>query len=118
MHKIHLRLLDREGRLLGWTEVWAAAHGDGQLCLDAATGIALEEDGAVYVVSIHWVDVNVEARTVELTPALRHRGEIVMIPAGPILRVGPQAQELPPVIVRAPVQIAVPTGTLGAVGTR
>lgn len=114
--RLVIRLLDRENRLLGWTEIHAEARGDGRLWATADVSLAAEETGEAAILSAHWVDVNVEARSLLPAPRSVHSGEIVpVLTAGPVFLVGPAAGGLPAVTVRTPVVITPLTGGIGLV---
>lgn len=116
-HKLVVRLLAADGRLLGWAEVAAVARGDGQLHAAEPVLIAPDEKGIATVLSVHWADVNVEARQALNPPTVLDR-MVTVFQAGPIFRVGEMPTELPPVTVRTPAVVGVPVGALGAVGLR
>lgn len=114
--KLVVRVMDADLRLLAWTEVQGEARGDGALWVKAPTLAGVEAAGVPAWLSVHWADVNVEARS-----RFDHRavsvGEVLTLawPSAPILTVGPMPEALPPVTVRAPIRVAMPVGALGAV---
>lgn len=114
--RLVIRLMDLENRLLGWTEIQAEARGDGRLWATADVQLAVEEPGIAAIISAHWVDVNVEARSPLPVPRRVHVGDIVpVLMAGPVFAVGPAAGGLPAVTVRTPVVISPLTGGLGLI---
>lgn len=115
--KLIVRVLDAAGDLLGWDELMAEARGDGRLWATAPSTVTIERQGVAATVSVHWADLNVEARTPFPTPQPVALGaRVTVISPGPVFVVGPQAGGLPPVTVRTSVSISPPTGDLAAVG--
>lgn len=116
--KIVVRLLDAGGALLGSVVHHATIKGDG--CLRAAGPVVcgIAESGAPTIVSLHWADVNVEARVPAPAPAVQAGQIVPLFDAGAVLiEVGPMPGPLPPIVVGA-VAVSVPLGGLGAVDER
>lgn len=112
--KIVIRLLTAGRQLLGWTAVSAEKRGDGHLWVDAPVQVGVEVEGRATQVSLHWADLNLEWVRA-LAPHVVHPGQIVCVhPGGVLITVGRMASGLPPVTVRSAVQIAPPTGGVGA----
>lgn len=110
-YTLHVRLIDKQNQLLGWTQVSARARGDGQLWTEEPVLAAVEVAGMLDVISVHWVDVNVEIRAGVPEPVHLAPGKIFLIfEAGPIFRVGPQAGGLPPIVLNTPVRVSLPLG--------
>lgn len=117
MYTLHVRLIDANEKLLGWASVPAEAHGDGQLWTKEPVLAAIEQDGSLAAISVHWVDLNVELRIHVPTPTPMTLGQILAVfEAGPIFRVGPAAGGLPPIVLRTPVSVAVPNGSAQLTG--
>jgi hypothetical protein len=115
--RLVIRLLAASNRLLGWTEINAEARGDGRLWATAPVTILVEEAGVATEISAHWVDVNVEARSM-VAPVQVHVGQpVTAIGAGPVFNVGPAAGGLPAVTVRRNVVITPLTGGLGLISS-
>jgi len=113
--KFVIRLLDAAGELLGWQEVDALARGDGAMWAEYPVPILVDQGGLASVLSIHWADVNVEARR-GVEPVQVQRGQSWLLPAGVLLQVGPMPIGLPPVVTHGPTIIGIPVGALAAVG--
>lgn len=120
LNKIHVRIMEgtpeAPGKLLGWTEFRAAVPGDGALHAAAEIQVPIDEAGIVGYLSLHWVDVNV-AINLPAPPLGVAPGVIVKaLNKGPIIRVGPAAGGLAPIVVRLPISINMKAGHLGAQG--
>lgn len=116
--KIVLRVLTAGRQLLGWTEAYAEKRGDGKLWVDAPIHVGIEAEGRAAQLSLHWADLNLEWVRL-MVPQAVQPGQIVCVHEGGVLiTVGKMASGLPPVTVRASVQIAPPVGGLGAVSLR
>jgi hypothetical protein len=111
--KLVIRLLDCDGKLLGWTEHAPLLLGDGTLRAAGPVVIPVEEAGVTAFVSTHWCDVNVETRV--------HAGTLTVAPGfqyacfrykDVIVRVGEAATGLPPVTVKSHTVISVPVGSM------
>jgi hypothetical protein len=114
--KLVIRMLDVDEQLLGWAEVQAEARGDGKLWVDPPTFVAIERDGVVNYLSVHWCDVNVEIRSV-VERARVTLGQLFELPGQwAAITCGPAAGGLPSVTVRSPVAVQVPVGAFGAKG--
>jgi hypothetical protein len=113
--KLVVRILDADAQLLGWTEVAGEARGDGCLWSSRSYHVGVERAGQPASVSVHWADVNVEART-PITHAAVVVGEVITLPWAntPVMTIGPMPGPLPPVTVRGAVSIGVPVGQLGS----
>jgi hypothetical protein len=110
---VHVRLLTTDRTTIGWTVAPVTARGDGQLWSDVPVAVTPETSGEVTHMSVHWPDVNVEARTA--VHALVTAGQAIRVfDAGPIFKVGPPPVDLPPLVVRTPVRIGVPIGLVEA----
>ena len=118
MTKFVLRLIDKDGELLGWTETQGHARGDGAIWPTGPIYIGIERDGIVAALSIHWADVNVERREQTIAVSVFTGMVFPLVFQGPLYEVGKAAGGLPPVTVRGPVTLAMPVGSLGAVGSR
>jgi len=116
--KIVLRLLDAENQLLGWSEHFAVARGDGKLWSQGTVTITAERAGDPVCVSLHWADVNVETR-IPCPPAHVSAGRTIAIfaPHTPMVTLGIPPTNLPPVTVGS-VAIGIEAGRLGVVGYR
>jgi hypothetical protein len=111
--KLVIRLLDCDGKLLGWAEHAPLLLGDGTLRASGPIVIQVDEEGVTAFVSTHWCDVNVETRV---------HCEVLKVAVGStfacfkykdvIVRVGEAAGGLPPVTVKNHTVIAVPVGSL------
>jgi hypothetical protein len=115
--KMVVRVLDAEGVLLGWAEVMAEARGDGCLWPTSADQVVVisELSGVPAALSIHWADVNIETRVPCRNTRRMALGELLPLQwPGPMMQVGPMANGLPAVTVRAPITIGVPPAQLGA----
>jgi hypothetical protein len=111
--KFVIRLLDKDGRLLGWQEVEARGR-DGVIRTPACL-IPVDITGESEEISFHWCDLNVEARQgVRRMEVVA--GQAYSIPPIDVLRIGEVAHDLPPVTTRGSVVIGVPTGSLSAAG--
>lgn len=109
--RLVIRLLDAQGGLLGWTEVMGLARGDGCLHLPVCT-VPVEIDGEPRTLSVHWCDLNVEARSSLAVGACR-RGTPLVLNVPPIV-IGPPGRDLPAVTVTQPCAIDVPAGVIGS----
>ena len=115
--KIVCRMLDAENRLLGWTEHHAAVRGDGRLRAEGPVAIEVEANGAPLSISMHWADVNVEARVPCAVPFVKKGDTVTIFPHGAAMIVlGEPPVGLPAVTVGRPVAIGFPVGQMGARG--
>lgn len=115
--KLVIRLLDASGNLLGWVEHRALLRGDGMLRASGPVVIPIEAEGQPAQVSVHWCEVNVETRSSVdgAVPPVKIGDSLSVYGLNTVLiAVGPQANGLPPVTVRRRLEVAVPTGGLGA----
>lgn len=111
--KVVVRVLDVEGALLGWCAVQAEARGDGCLWAPSETVVPFDANGRAATLSLHLADFHIEHRMAIDVPA--SIGDGVKL-SQPLIKLGDTPGYLPPVTVRAaPVAIAMPVGTLGAV---
>jgi hypothetical protein len=113
--KLVCRLLDADGKMLGWCAHEARLSGDGFLRASSQVVMHIEESGDPTVVSIHWADVNVETRVpIPPTHVSKSMALTLFQPNAPMLQAGePPKQRLPPVTMRT-VEVSVPVGSLGA----
>lgn len=111
--KVVVRVLDVEGRLLGWAPVQAEARGDGCLWAPSETVVPFEANGRATVLSLHLADFHIEHRMAIDVPAQIGSGVTL---AQPLIKLGDPPTSLPPVTVRAAPVIAMPVGRLGALG--
>ena len=118
--KFVVRLLDAEGALLSWAEVYASPRPQerGASCPffpTAPTKFAIEKHGIVTQMSVHWADLDV-ARLRDMTPTEVQPGQVFdFIWIEPVWLVpGMRDVPLPTVTVRGPVHLGIPQGTLGA----
>lgn len=124
--KFVVRLLDEADALLAWAEVYATARpqdrgGSCPFFADVPTRFIIERSGVAAKTSIHWCDLDV-ARVQKILgdPQPVIAGQVVNYHwIEPVWLVpGMRDIPLPPVTVRAPVQVGVPVGTLAAIGTQ
>ena len=110
------RLLNADGRLLGWCLHDPDVLGDGYLRAAGPVLMYIEADGVAVTMSVHWVDVNVETRVpVPSTDVKTGQWLTVFEPKAPMLQAGnTPAQRLPPVTMRTHLSISTPIGSLGA----
>lgn len=118
MKRLILRLLDDSGQMLGWELCEAHVPGNGALVLSAPVVIPIDKPGLPTCLSVHWVDVNVEVKIPLTFNTFCNAGSSWMVNAGEIIRVGPQADGLPPVTVRSSVGVSILPAGMGLVGTR
>jgi hypothetical protein len=111
--KLVIRLLDGDGKLLGWTEHAPLLLGDGTLRASSNIVIPVDEAGVTAFVSTHWCDVNVETRV--------HAGTFTVVPGAQfawarykdmLVVCGQMPVNLPPVTVKSHTVIAVPVGSM------
>jgi hypothetical protein len=115
--KIVCRLLDRQNKLLGWTEHHAQVRGDGCLRSSGPVVVPIETSGAPAFVSLHWADVNVETRIPCPEVFIQSGNSLLVFADGaPMVTLGVPPVGLPPVTVGRPVSITVPVGQLGSRG--
>lgn len=117
MTKLVCRVLDADGRLLGWCAHDASVRGDGFLRASRDVAVVITHAGTPSEMSIHWADVNVETR-VPMPPMAVQAGHAYTVfqANAPMLQAGqPPVQRLPPVTVDG-TYVAVPVGQLGASG--
>ncbi len=117
--KIVCRVLDANGRMLGWSEHHALVPGDGTLRADGPVQIPIDQRGRPYAISLHWVDVNVETRipcSGELLDV--HSGSALTVFASgqPIVTLGQPPVGLPMITVGRPVRVGIPVGQMGSRG--
>jgi hypothetical protein len=113
MTKFVLRLLDPDGRMLGWAEVQGVARGNGAIWMNHDAAIIIRQAGVPSRLSVHWCDVNCEYSVAFPGVQGAEVGSFVTITAeGPLWTVGPAAGGLPPVEVESTV-IGIPVGSLG-----
>lgn len=113
--KIVCRVLDADGRLLGWEQHQAAINGDGMIRAASAVSVPVDESGTATAISWHWADVNVETRVpIPPTPVTRGAAFVVANANDPMIVCGSIPQGLPTISTRNAVQVAVPEGRLGA----
>ena len=117
--KIICRLLDPNGRMLGWTEHHAAIRGDGCIRADGNVSIPVDREGDAQCVSLHWCEVNSEIKV----PLPSFPGTIranvgdyfrIYSVGQEMIRVGFPPVNLEPVTVGRPITIGVPAGQMGA----
>jgi hypothetical protein len=119
-----VRLLNSEGVLLSWCEVMGEARPAGRplptpFVARVPSMFVIERDGIASQVVIHWADLDL-VRVSPLTPARVQIGQVLRFDwIEPVWMVEGSKVDvpLPSVTVRRAVQIAPPTGNLGAVGT-
>lgn len=118
--KIVVRLMDAEGRMLGWAETSAHARGDGKLWIEKPVAVPVIEDGNFEFISSHWTEMNIEVRLpVPEGPVALKKGTIMPLTAPwAVFDLGAPAGGLPPVTIGHNVAITVPTGVIAAVGHR
>jgi hypothetical protein len=120
--KFVVRLLDAQGELLAWAEVWAepAPQARGASCpfwpKVRQTVLPVERDGLATEISVHWCELDVARRQQLLEPMPVTAGQagtfhwlepVWLVP-------GMRDVPLPAVTERASVTITVPTGVLTA----
>lgn len=121
--KFVVRLMDADARLLAWCEVRASSKPQGHrrscpFWPDHPTQLVIEQDGTASRLTVHWCDLDL-ARMQELEPIPVQAGQVYTWTwIGPVWLVPAMEKDvpLPPVTVRGPQQVAVPTGSLTAVG--
>ena len=120
--KFVVRVMDAENALLAWTTVYAESRPQGsrRSCPFWAVGrtqFVIERDGLASQVLVHWCDLDLaRAQAIEPTPV--QVGQVFDYAwIGPVWLVPAMEKDLvlPPVTERAPVTLAVPTGSLNAV---
>lgn len=120
MARFVVRLLEAAGELLAWADVPAVASPQQQAAScpfwpTIPTAFHIERDGTVTQMSVQWADLGV-ARIAALAPVAVQAGQVFHFTwIEPVWLVpGMRDVPLPSVTVRAPVQIAVPVGAMGA----
>jgi hypothetical protein len=117
--KLVIRLLDAANAVIGWTEHSAIVRGDGTLRAAAPVSCLIDAPGWVETISIHWADVNVETRVAPPGGPIAVRvGDSVTLyeKHAALLTIGTPPANLPPVVLRQTVAVAVPMAALGAQG--
>lgn len=121
-----VRLLDAADRLLAWQEVYATAKPQDRPAASCPfwpvvpTRFTIEVAGQATKISVHWPDLDV-ARVQALAEPLDVQvgQEALFTWIEPVWLVGGSRDvPLPPVTVKAPVSVSVPTGGLAAVSPR
>jgi hypothetical protein len=120
-----VRLLTAAGDLLSWAEVHAQAKPQGRprstpfVALGPSTFV-IERDGLASQLTVHWADLDVARATPLMQATPVQVGQVLRFDwIEPVWMVEGSKVDvpLPSVTVRRAVQIAPPTGNLGAVGT-
>lgn len=120
-----VRLLDADGALLSWTEVWAEAKPQGRprstpFFPVGPTQFVIERDGLASQITIHWADLDVARVGPEMQATPVQVGQVFTFTwLGPVWMVEGSKVEvpMPPVTVRQSVAIKPPTGALAATTT-
>lgn len=116
--RLILRLMDDEGRLLGWGFMETEARGDGALWpAEVCVGVG-ELTGTASRIIVHWPDLHLQVAAPIQSFDLTKEQPFAFAWQGPILRLDNPAEHppLPPVTVRKPVVVAVPVLNLGLKG--
>jgi hypothetical protein len=115
--KIVCRLLDSQGKLLGWEEHYAAVRGDGSLRASKQVIIPIELAGRAKEISLHWCEVNVETRVPAPDLDVKVGEQILIFQTNmQMVVLGRPPIGLPPVTVGRSIGIGIPAGQLGASG--
>jgi hypothetical protein len=121
-----IRLLTADGDLLSWAEVHAQAKPQGRprstpFHAMGPSMFVIERDGLASQISVHWCDLDVARLFALQVPTPVSVGQVLRYDwfTMPVWMVEGSKVDvpLPSVTVRRAVQIAPPTGNLGAVGT-
>lgn len=122
--KFVVRLLDDAGTLLSWAEVYASPKPQARPAASCPffaavpTLFRIDQSGVASRISVHWCDLDVARVQYVLEPVAVEVGQVLSFSwIEPVWLVpGSRDVPLPPVTVRAPVAIGVPTGALASRG--
>lgn len=119
--KFVVRLLDEEDELLAWATVYGTARpqaraGSCPFFPTEPTSFLIEREGLAARISVHWCDLDVARQQALVEPVAVAPGQRFSFAwIEPVwLVAGMRDVPLPPVTVRAPVAVGVPTGSVTA----
>ena len=119
--KFVVRLLDAAGGLLAWATVYGTARpqdraGSCPFFAPGPTSFVIEREGLASQISVHWCDLDVARKQVLIEEVPVSPGQVFSFAwIEPVwLVAGMRDVPLPAVTVRAPVEVAVPVGSLTA----
>jgi hypothetical protein len=122
--KFVVRLVDAEGRLLAWAPALAGprpqpGRASCPFWPEAPTRFAIEQSGRATAISVHWCDLDIARTNALIEAADVEVGQVFNFTwIEPIwLVAGMRDVALPAVTERQSVEIGVPVGGLGMVGT-
>lgn len=113
-----VRLMDAADQVLAWCRMPVVGREDHAFWPTTAFAGYGEADGLATQAVIHWPELHTRTRIVLVDPIPIRAGETLVFRwGGPLMRMASDdAIPLPAVVVRGPVRVGVPTGSLSATG--